>query len=76
MSKVNLVNEFYSKCLVQKQEIDTMISEIMKGVHNIAALDKVKVKVVEKLENFEESLALSEQALGDLGQEEKNKWKK
>lgn len=76
MSKSNLINEFYSKCLNQKQEIDTKVSEILKGQHNIAVLDKVKDKVLERLENFEESLILSEQTLNDLTQEDRNKWKK
>jgi hypothetical protein len=72
----NIINEFYSKCLSQKLDITTKVSEIYNGVHNMNVIDKVKEKILEKLENYEESLKMSEQILNDMDKEEKLIWKK
>lgn len=63
---INIVNEVYSKCIKQKQDITDGINEIMKGIHKSGAVDKVKFKILEKLENFEESLKMIEKVISEL----------
>ncbi len=72
-----IVNELYSKCFKQKQDISDGVNDIMKGLHNIGALDKVKQKILDKLENFEESLRMMEKVLYEIVIEhEREIWRK
>ena len=76
VKNLNLINEFYSKCLKQKQDIAEGINEIIKG-HKIASLDKLKNEIREKLENFQESLRTIERITLDLENvKDKSIWKK
>jgi hypothetical protein len=76
-SNITLINEFYSKCYKQKQDIADGINEILKGIHKIGAIDKVKDKIREKLENFEESLRTMERITSELTNIKDNLiWKK
>ncbi len=76
-SNINLINEFYSKCFKQKQDIADGINEIIKGIHKIGAIEKVKDKIKEKLENFEESLRTIERISSELKEsKDKEVWKK
>ena len=72
----NIINEFHSKCLAQNKEITTNISEIRNKSHNISALDRVKEKVLERLENYEESLKMSESILNQMGSDDRLVWKR
>lgn len=83
MKKINgntpsqIINELYSKSFKQKQDISDGINEIMKGTHNIGALDKVKNKISEKIENFDECLRMMEKVIFEMVIEhEKEIWKK
>ena len=76
-SNLTLINEFYSKCFKQKQDIADGINEILKGMHKIGAIEKVKDKIREKLENFEESLRTIDRITSDLRNvKDKEIWKK
>jgi len=76
VKNLNLINEFYSKCLKQKQDIADGINEIIKG-HKIAGLDKLKNEIREKLENFQESLRTIDKITLDLENiKDKSIWKK
>jgi hypothetical protein len=76
-SNKTLINEFYSKCFKQKQDIADGINEILKGMHKIGAIEKVKDKIREKLENFEESLRTIDRITSDLTIiKDKDIWKK
>jgi hypothetical protein len=70
------INEFYSKCHKQSNDISDDINDIKKGKHPIGAIDKVKSKVLEKLDNYDESLKTMELLLQDLKESEKEIWKK
>jgi hypothetical protein len=74
---LNIINEFYSKCYKQKQDITDSINEILKGVHNLAAIDKVKSNILEKIENFEESVRMMEREVNQyIRDDDKFIWKK
>jgi hypothetical protein len=71
----SLINEIYSKCLNQSQDILDRINEIENGTHDMV-LDKIKMKIIEKLENFENSLKLGEQIITEMDVTESMKWKR
>jgi hypothetical protein len=75
-SNTYLINEIYSKCFKQQQDITDGINEILKGQHNLGALDKVKFKILEKLENYQETLKMMERILPELLPTERDIWKK
>lgn len=75
-SNINLINEIYSKCFKQQQDISDGISEIMNGIHGIGALDKAKIKLLEKLENYEETIKMMERVFSELTHSERDLWKK
>ena len=52
----NIINELYSKCIKQEQDINDWTNEILNGAHKSTAVEKVRDKILEKMENFEESL--------------------
>lgn len=74
--KLRTINEFYTKCQRQSNDINNEINEIKAGKHPISAIDKVKDKILEKLENYEESLRLVEIILNELDYSDKEIWKK
>ena len=71
-----MISDLNQKCLNLKQEIEKKISEIYKGTHN-NTIDKFKEKVIEKYENYGESLKLLENLILDniVGESQKV-WKK
>ena len=73
---INMINEMYSKCLKQNQDVTSAVIDIRKGLHNIQSIDKVKDKVLEKLENFEETLRMMERILHDYSGNERSLWKR
>jgi len=50
-----IISDLYQKCLNYKQDIEKRINEIYKGSHN-SNIDKIKEKIIEKSENYGESL--------------------
>ena len=65
MKKDSVINDYYMKCINQKDDINNKIGEIHSGKHN-DVLDKIKEKVIEKFENFIESLKTMEKLQGEL----------
>jgi hypothetical protein len=59
MKKDSIINDYYMKCISQKDNINNRISEIHSGKHN-DVLDKIREKIYEKYENFVESLKMIE----------------
>ena len=43
--------ELYSKCIKQESDISEEIAKILNGVYPVDTIDRIKTKVVEKLEN-------------------------
>lgn len=72
----HLINEIYSKCLNQSQDISNSINEILNGLHSITTIDKVKQKIIEKLENYEESLRVLDRIFNELSTEDLALWKR
>lgn len=75
--KNTVINDYYMKCVNQKDDIANIISEVMSGRHN-EVLEKIKVKIDEKYENFVESLRMIEKLQSEMnGSPEENLvWKK
>jgi hypothetical protein len=71
----SLINEIYSKCMNQSHDIMDRINEIENGIHDIA-IDKIKTKIVEKLENLDNSLKLGDQIMQEMDNVEGMKWKR
>ena len=65
MIKDNLINDLYSKCINSKYDINEKITDIMKGSNITSALDKVKEKILEKIENLQETLKLLEREISE-----------
>ena len=74
-ANISLINEIYSKCLNQQQDILDKINEIHNGIHDIA-IDRIKQKIIEKLENFDNSLKLGDKIISELNSENSIKWRK
>ena len=75
-SSLDILNEIYSKCFKQSGDITSGISDIRKGVHPVGVIDKVKSKIMEKMENYEESLRMMERIIHEYSGSEKGLWKK
>jgi hypothetical protein len=74
---LQLINEFYSKCLKQKHDISDGINKIVKGDRKISEIEEMNDQVREKLENYEESLRMIEKVLSELTvSRDKEIWKK
>jgi hypothetical protein len=72
----SLINDIYSKCLNQNQDIANKIQEIQSGQHNFTVIDKIRVKIEEKLENHYESIKLGEKIIQELSRDDSIIWKK
>jgi hypothetical protein len=73
---ISLINDIYSKCLNQNQDISNKIHEIQSGQHNYTIIDKVRQKIEEKLENHSESVKLGEKIITELSRDEAMIWSK
>lgn len=73
---IDTINQIYTKCFKQSKDISDDINDIQKGLHPIGAINAVKTKVIEKLENYEENVKIMEKVVYDLPPSEQNKWKK
>jgi len=80
MKKDNILNDLFSKSLNLKFEISEKITEIMNGKNiNLTAIDKVKQKIYEKIENMQETIRLLESELDNFKYNTKDNlllWKK
>jgi hypothetical protein len=73
---ISLINDIYSKCLNQNQDISNKIHEIQSGQHSSTVIDKIRQKIEEKLENHFESVKLGEKIISEISREEAILWKK
>ena len=71
----SLINEIYSKCLNQSQDIIDRINEVENGTHDVV-IEKIKTKIIEKLENLDNSLKLGDQIMREMDSVESMKWKR
>ena len=65
--------ELYSKCIKQESDISEEIAKILNGVYPVNTIDRIKTKVVEKLENFDNSITLLSRSIDNDLQSEKEK---
>jgi len=74
--ETNIIKDLNQKCLSLKQEIETKINEVYKGLHN-NVLDKIRTKIFEKHENYGESLKMMESIINnELTGDSQKIWKK
>lgn len=78
MRKDNIINDLYSKCNNLIYEIQNKITEILSGSTMQSALDKVKEKIGEKIENLYESIKLLDREISELADSAQSSliWKK
>ena len=55
----SVLNEIYSKCLAQENDISKEISKIIKNIYPIDTIGRVKQKVKESLDNFKNSIVVA-----------------
>jgi predicted nucleic acid-binding Zn-ribbon protein len=66
MKKDSLINDLFSKCTNLNYEINEKINDLRKGSNMISALDKIKEKISEKIDNLHESIKLLEREINEL----------
>jgi len=66
MKKDSIINDLFSKCTNLNYEINEKINDVWKGSNIITALDKIKEKISEKIENLYESMKLLEREINEL----------
>lgn len=66
MKKDTLINELFSKCTNLNYEINEKINDVRKGSNILSALDKIKEKILERIENQHESIKLLEREINEL----------
>ena len=74
----SVLNEIYSKCLAQENDIVKEISKIIKNTYPIDTIERVKQKVKESLENFKYSIDLLDISAekSNISNDEKEIWKR
>jgi len=71
-----IITDLNQKCLNFKHEIDKKLIEINNGSHNLN-IDKIKEKILEKHENFGESLKHLEKLINEkITGESQKVWKR
>ena len=54
----SVLNDIYSKCLAQENDISEQISKVINNTYSIDTIDRVKQKIKESLENYQNSINL------------------
>ena len=74
----SVLKDIYSKCLAQENSISNEISKVIKNTYPIDTIDRVKQKIKEQLENYNNSIELLEISLinSKISNEEKEIWKR
>ena len=74
----SVLNDIYSKCLAQENDISEQISKIMKNTYAIDTIDRVKQKIKESLENYHNSINLLNISIqkSNISNQEKEIWKR
>lgn len=72
----SVLNDIYSKCLAQENNISKEISKIVKNTYPINTIDRVKNKTLELLENYSSTINLLHISIENskLSNEEKEIW--
>jgi hypothetical protein len=78
MKKDTIINDLFSKSSNLNYEIYEKINDVRKGGNIFSALDKIKEKIYEKIENLHESLKMLEREINDstLATDKSLIWKK
>lgn len=66
MKKDGIINDLFSKCTNLNYEINEKINDVRKGSNMLSALDKIKEKISERIENLHESMKLLEREINEL----------
>ena len=74
----SILKEIYSKCLALENDISTEITKIIDNTFPINTIDRVKQKIKESLENYNNSIELLNMSIekGKISKEQKDFWKK
>ena len=51
-----ILSEIYSKCLNQAKDVESEISKIINNKYPVNTIDRIKEKILEKLDNFSTSI--------------------
>ena len=73
-----ILKEMYSKCLALENDISKEISKIINNTYPIDTIDRVKQKIKESLENYNNSIDLLNLSIekSKISKEDKEIWKK
>ena len=73
-----ILKEMYSKCLALENDISQQISKIIDNSFPVNTIDRVKQKIKESLENYNNSIELLNMSIekGKISKEQKDFWKK
>ncbi len=66
MKKDTIINELFSKCTNLNYEINEKINDVRKGSNMLSALNKIKEKISERIDNLHESIKLLEREINEL----------
>ena len=74
----SVLNDIYSKCLAQENDISEQISKVINNTYSIDTIDRVKQKIKESLENYENSINLLNISIqkSNISNKEKEIWKR
>ena len=74
----SILKEIYSKCLALENDISKEITKIIDNTFPINTIDRVKQKIKESLENYNNSIELLNMLIekGKISKEQKDFWKK
>ena len=74
----SILKEIYSKCFALENDISNEITKIIDNTFPINTIDRVKQKIKESLENYNNSIELLNMSIekGKISKEQKDFWKK
>ena len=73
-----ILSEIYSKCLNQAKDVESEISKIINNKYPVNTIDRIKEKILEKLDNFSTSITnlLISINTSEISLNEKEIWKR
>ena len=76
--KTTIIGEIYSKCLKQENDISGEINKMLNGFYPVNTIDRINTKIVEKLENFSNSILLLSKSIDNdiTSTNEKEIWRR
>lgn len=74
----SILKEIYSKCVAQENDISKEIAKIIDNTYSIETIDRVKQKIKESLENYNNSIELLKSSIEKekISESEKEMWRK